>query len=63
MQNDWLIVGCLTSSGKYFMHFQDNKFGNYQKLQKEEEGMENSDFLFFKSFTALSVAFSKYITN
>jgi hypothetical protein len=26
---DWLIVCCLTSSGKYFMHIQDeNEFNN-----------------------------------
>ena len=30
-----LIVGCLTSSGKYIMHIQDeNKSNNYQELPK-----------------------------
>ena len=32
---DCLIVGCLTSSGKYFMHIQDeNKFNNYKIYRK-----------------------------
>ena len=30
---DWLIVGCITFSGKYFMLIQvKNKFNNYQNL-------------------------------
>ena len=33
MESDGLfVIGCLKSSGKYFMHIQDkNKFNNYQE--------------------------------
>ena len=34
----WLIVGYLTSSGKYFMHFQDeNTFNNIQCIKTQTE--------------------------
>ena len=44
--NDWYIVDCLTSSGKYFMHIQDeNNFNNYQYRKGMEWDTTGQRFL------------------
>jgi hypothetical protein len=42
---DWLIVGCLASSGKYSTHIQDKiKFKNIYKMSIKSRNNRSSDF-------------------